>query len=372
MRRAIVHIGMPRTGSTSLQHVLATLQPALAGEGVLYPEVKPRSFPWPSPNHQPFGETLDGRRPAHEKAECLAMLSEALSTTEADTVILSYEDFAQQQRRFRVPEILRDVLGRHGFAMDVAVVVKAPSEHLNSLYTHRAQLVAERRSFRAFGRQYWRSGRFDYHALIEPWLAASEGRVAAVPLRDRRSGDPLIQRVIRAMGLEARIGSLVGATNRNVIDNRSPGPIVVEASRRLRGLRAHRQVGVHPREIGHFMDSRAWSRGWDETSFRGDAPEIDAGVDARFAAANDRFAQRLWGAPWSAVAADAPPRPPNELAGRPIPPETAERVETIVRETVAHFGLRRLSSYRANALNRLDEEATRLARLVGYSRWRVV
>lgn len=372
MRRGIIHIGMPRTGSTSLQFVLANLRPRLIERGVLYPEVKPASFPWTAPNHQPFGETLDGRRPAHERAECLAQLSDALATTQADTVILSYEDFAQQQRRFGVPETLRAALARHGFAMEVAVVVKAPSEHLNSLYTHRAQLIQERRSFAEFAERYWRSGRFDYHALIEPWLAAAEGRVTALPLRDRRSEAPLIARFIGGLGLDDRIGDLIGAAESTLVDNRSPGPIVVEASRHLRRMRAHRQVSMHPREIGRFMDETAWARGWDATTFRGDAPDVFARVDAHFAQANDRFARAVWGVRWNDVAQDAPARPANELAGRPIPPETAERIETILAKTIAHYGFRTPPGWQAAIANRIDEEATRLARLVGYSRWRVL
>lgn len=363
---------MPRTGSTSLQVVLANLRPRLIERGVLYPEVKPASFPWPAPNHQPFGETLDSRRSAHERAECLAQLSDALAATQADTVILSYEDFAHQQRRFGVPGILRAALARHGFAMEVVVVVKLPSEYLNSLYTLRAQLVRERRSFRDFARAYWRSGRFDYDAMIEPWLAAAEGRVSALPLRDRRCQAPLLTRFIGAMGLEDRIGDLVGAADSTLVDNRSSGPIAVEASRHLRRMRAHRQVSVHPREIGRFVDQAAWAQGWDSATFRGDAPEMFARVDGHFAKVNDRFAQAVWGAPWSAVVQDALPRPANELAGRPIPPEIAERIESVLARTIAHYGLRTPPGWQAAIANRFEEEATRLGRLVGYSRWRVL
>lgn len=371
MRRGIVHIGMPRTGSTSLQVILTHLRPLLLEHGVLYPEIKPRSFPWDSPNHQPFGETLDGRRPAHEKAECLASLAQTLEGTQADTVILSYEDFAHQHRRFGVPEILRAALAQHGFAMEVAVVVKAPSEQLNSVYSHRAQMIRETRTFGEFARQAWRSGRFDYEALTEPWIAAANGRISAIPLRDRRSDAPLIERFVGALGLHERIGGLIGGNERGLVENRSPGPIAVEASRRLRRMRVHRQVKVHPREIGRFIDEQAWARGWDATPFRGNDPAMLTRIDAHFGAANDRFAQQVWGDRWDAVARDAGARQATELAGRPIPPETEEQIAWLVTQTMSHHGFHRPPDWWCRALNLVEAGATQLAPRLGYRGWRV-
>ena len=72
MRRGIIHIGMPRTGSTSLQAVLTNLRPQLGALGLLYPELAPPGSPEGADvNHQPLGEALDGRRPARERAASL-------------------------------------------------------------------------------------------------------------------------------------------------------------------------------------------------------------------------------------------------------------------------------------------------------------
>lgn len=371
MRRGIVHIGMPRTGSTSLQVVLAHARSELARSGVLYPEVAPRSFVGPCPNHQPFGETLDGRRPKRERAECLHSLSRALAETDADTVILSYEDFAQQQRRFGVPEILRAALAQHGFAMEIAVVVKAPSEHLNSVYAHRAQMIKEKRTFSEFARGFWRSTRFDYHALVEAWLVAADGRITAVPVRDRRSTAPLIERIFSGLGLLERISDLIGESERTLIENRSPGPLAVEASRRLRRMRVNRQTNVHPREIGRFIDTMSRPIEGFETTFRGNDPEIFGRIDAHFAAANDRFAQAAWGASWDLVAQNAPWRPPNELAGRPISPETEARIAALIEQTIAQFGFRTTPAWWYASADLAEAGASRLAPFLGYRGWRV-
>ncbi|KAB1070565.1 hypothetical protein [Methylobacterium planeticum] len=372
MRRGIIHIGMPRTGSTSLQAVLTTLRPQLGGVGLLYPELAPPGSPAGADvNHQPLGEALDGRRPARERAAALARLSGILGSTRADTVILSYEDFAVQKPGLGIPRIVHDLFKAHGFRTEVAIVVKPQFEQLNSAYAHLAQLVRETRTFRGFARQTWRSGRLDYAALIEPWRRAADGRVTAIPLRDARSEAPLLQRVVRDLGLADRLFPLMSAETQRLVTNRSPGPIAVEAARRLRRLRVHRQVRGHSRRIGHVLDDAAWSRGLDPEPFRGEAPEMRARVEARYALPNERFAHALWGVPWSAAVQQAPPRPPNELAGHAIPPETEAQIETLMAETVRHFGFRAPAPWQRVPADLAEAAAEHLARLVGYSRWRV-
>lgn len=371
IRRAIVHIGMPRTASTSLQAILTDLRPQLSGLGILYPRILPHGFLGPCLNHQPFGETLDGRRPRREKAECLEGLARELAGTDADTVILSYEDFALQQVRFKVPEILRTILERHGFAMEVAIVVKPQSEHLNSLYAHRAQLVREHRTFGQFACAVWRSGQFDYEALAAPWISQTNGRITAVPLRDHRSDVPLVERFFSALGLQDRVGPLIGASERTLVENRSPGPIAVETSRRLRRLRVREQTRTPPRDIGRFIDRSAWSKGWDETTFRGNDPEGFRRIDTHFAAANERFARTAWGQPWTAVVKEAVPRPPNELAGQSLSPDVEAQIATLMADAMAYFGFRRLPAWWSASADAVEAAAARLPRLVGYTGWRI-
>jgi hypothetical protein len=373
MRRAIIHIGMPRTGSTSFQEVLAGLRPKLAEAGLLYPELAPPgAHPDLNVNHQPLGEVLDGRRPRAERAVVLGRLDAALLRTQADTVILSYEDFSVQRPHFRVPEILREILARRGFALEVLMVVKPPFAFLNSAYAHRAQLIRETGSFRDYLAHHWRSGRIDYRALVAPWAEAADGRVTALPLADRRSAEPLVGRIVAALGLGDRLGKLIGAQAAGYRTNRSSGPVAVEASRRLRALRVHRQIAGHPRCIGHALDQAAWARGLDPAPFRGDAPEYRARIAAHTFETRERFAQLAWGRSWDAVVAPDRDLPPNELAHRAIPAETEAQVAALVRETMRRFDFRAPAPHLARSAAWIEGGALGLARLAGIeSRWRV-
>ncbi|MDP4003764.1 hypothetical protein [Methylobacterium sp. NEAU K] len=372
MRRAIVHIGMPRTGSTSFQEVLARLRPQLPSVGICYPKLAPPGSPESSDvNHHRLGQALDRRRPAAERRDGLARLDAVLAGTQADTVILSYEDFAVQRPRWQVPAILRETFARHGFALEVALVVKPQGEQLASAYALRAQVLGEARTFRDFVRHEGFSGRYDYAARLEPWRQAADGRVVALPLGDRRSDAPLLARLIDGLGLGARLAPLLLPTDPDYRTNRSAGPIAVEAARRLRGLGVHRQVIGHPRLLGHFLDHWAWDRGLDAERFRGDAPEALARVAAHHAASNARLAAACWGRPWDAVVARAPAAPPNEIAGRPIAPETEAQVGALVEAAKAHAAFRAPPAWRRRAEGLFERIGERLAEAAGYPAWRV-
>lgn len=372
MRRAIVHIGMPRTGSTSFQELLASVRPSLAAAGLDYPDLDPPDFGLGAGvNHQSLGEALDGRRPRSERTASLARLVEALQATQAETVLLSYEGFSVQRPALGVPALLRDLFADFGFAMEVAMVVKPQAGQLNSAYAHRAQVVRESRTFDEFCRRHGRSGRLDYHARLLPWLKAADGRVTAVPLRDARSDKPLLERLVRDLGLAQQMQPVLSQAQLFYATNRSPGPVSVEASRRLRALRVHRQFAGHPRLIGHVVDQGAWLRGLDPEPFRGNAPERVARIETAFALSNARFAAAAWGVPWESVVAAPPARPPNELAGSPIDAETEAQIEMLVEETLQHFAFRKPALWQCAPANALNAGAERLASMVGFARWRV-
>ena len=372
MRRAIVHIGMPRTGSTSFQEVLARLRPRLESVGLCYPKLAPSGASASDDvNHYLLGRALDGRDSMRERLGSLSRLAKTLSDTEADTVILSYEDFAVQRPDLCVPSVLADVFARHGFAMEVALVVKPQAEQLASAYALRAQLIAEARTFREFVNREGTSGRYDYAARLEPWLRAAGGRVVAVPVRDRWSDAPLLARLIEALGLSARLEPLLSTGDLTYRTNRSSGPVAVEASRRLHGLGLHRQITGHPRRLGHHLDDLAWARGLDAEAFRGNAPDALATVAAYHAASNERLAAKCWSRGWDAVVAGAPEYPPNELAGQLIPPDTEAEVEWLVAEVVARAAYRAPPAWLRWLDSAVERGVERLADLVGGPAWRV-
>lgn len=373
MRRAIVHIGMPRTGSTTFQSVLFRLGPELAKVGILYPDLTPRSAAdHPHLNHQHFGEALDGRRPRREARELLQLLSRELACTKADVVLISYEDFIQEKQAARISNTLRSVFDQHGFQMEAVVAVKPQSEHLNSVYSHRMQMMSEKRRFSEFATAYMTSGRFAYHKLAEPWLAACSGRVRGVPTRDMRSAAPLVRRMLVEMGLDNRVGPLLVEDDLARVENRSPGPVTVEVSRRLRHMRVQARIPTRAREMVTFVDHLVRDRGFDQVPFKGVGPDLGAHMSRLFQDTNDQFALAVWAQPWSAVVAPEPAYPVSEIAGRPIPPELETLVSGIIREACRQFNVVPIRPRTSGLAELLADTGGWLGQSLRISKWRVL
>jgi len=360
MRRAIVHIGTPRTGTTSLQHVLTRLRPALAEAGVLYPDLTPASATAPHLSHQHLGEALDGRRPRQERAELLDSLAAQLRATPCGVVLLSYEGLCQAPPLLGVPRTLAALFAAAGFAMETVMTVKPQAAYLNSLYTWRTQFLREGRTFPAFAAAWMGGARLDLHRMAAPWRAASGGRCAVVPVRDRRDGRPLVERVLAEAGLLDRAAPLLTGADAGLTENRSPGPVAVEVLRRLHAGGARRMLGARSREASRFVEAAARMRGLDAAGFQGVSPALHAWAVARWAAANERLATQAWGTPWMDRVEDGRPPTLNEVAALPPDPAADAAVSAILHDACVHFGVRLRTGWTAR-LHGLADAASGLA-----------
>lgn len=337
MRRAIIHIGWPRTGTTSFQFLLDRLRPILAESGVLYPALTPAGASRPHLNHQHLGETLDGRSPRAQRDELLGKLGAALAATRADVVLLSYEGLAQLRRPGSAAEILAALFDRHGFTPEVVATVKPQETFLNSTYTWRCQFLREARPFATYAAAELGNRRLDYAAVLAPWQVAAAGGLRVVPMHDCASPEPLIWRLLDTLDLLDRVRGALSAADLARRENRSPGPVAVAASRWLHRHGAAAALGPDGRTAGRYLEAAARSRGRDGATFCGLTPGLAARIRDRFAAANDAFAEQVWGCPWDARVAPVAAAAPNEiLAADPD-------VHAVVEATLRQFGLSRRS-----------------------------
>ena len=355
MRRAIVTLGLPRTGATSFQEVLTRLRPNLGEVGLCAPKLAP-------PVLHASADVTQHR---------LARLATILAETDADTVIVACEDVSVQRPAPGGPARLAAVFGRFGFAMEVALVATPQAERLACAYAQRTQVLAEARSFRGFVRREGFSDRYDPLALLDPWRRAAGERIRIVPVRDRRSPAPLLVRLVAELGLTERLDPLLAPGDLLERVNRRSGPFAVEASRRLHALGLHRRAAGQRRRLGHLLDNLAWARGLDGEAFRGEAREAVAAVEAYHGEANERLAALAWGRNWDAVVACGPALPPNELAGRTLPPESEAEVEGLVADVTAHAGHRAPPRWLRRVDAIVEDGIERLTDLIGRPTWRV-
>lgn len=368
MRRAIVHVGLPRTGTTSFQRVMSGLRADLLACGILYPQLTPRSAGQPHLSHQYLGEALDGRRPRADRAELVDLLAHQLATTDADTVLLSYEGFCLAPAWLRVPQRLASLLARHGFAMDVLATIKPQAELVNSAYTWRTQFLREARPFTACFKADIDAMQLDLNRVLRAWRATCDGRIMVVPTRDARSERPLVERILEEAGLLPRMAGMLGPQERTLMENRSPGPVAVEVARQLRQGGAHLSLGRSARDVVRFVEQEATARGANAIPFMGLDTAARAIAHAKWRNANDRFARTVWCEAWSARVVEQSTAASNDILQRDDAAADLRLVADILGETCERYRLR-LDRGSGLALRQAaSTAASRLARMLRYGR----
>lgn len=340
MRRAIIHIGTPRTGTTSFQAILSAHRDKLRQAGLLYPDLTPRSTPGPHLSHQYLGETFDGRRPRRERIELLSTLDQALVDTVPDIVILSYEGLCLLPAWHRAPAMLAELFARRGFAIEILLTVKPQAWYAQSQYTWRCQFLRERRLFAAALPRDLRHRRYDYNAMLHGWASGGACRVHVVPVHDRRSDAPLLARIFAELGLTDRIASIIAEDDLTLGENRSLGPAAIEVARRLRDRGLMAWDSARARAITDFVAAQARARGLDLAPFNALDDDTVQRVSSLFALRNDVFAHHVWGESWSRRVATVPLAEINEIGSQTTDRDRARHIEEIATAAREQFQLK--------------------------------
>jgi hypothetical protein len=93
--RFILHIGQSKTGTTSLQGVLAANRIRLAKQGILYPDIQLNGIELNIPNHNSFADSLADsiRYPGLQAEEYMSRFRGQAIAARCDTILLSAESF---------------------------------------------------------------------------------------------------------------------------------------------------------------------------------------------------------------------------------------------------------------------------------------
>ncbi len=139
LRRLIIHAGMPRAGSSSLQEALFHSRVALEAEGLLYPvlglEHAAASELAQVYNHKLLFQSARGLWPTKSFRPLHAEIAGQIAASPAECVMLSYEGWWDPRSHRRLKRTLR-VLQKAvpGLTPEIAVVVREPVAFIVSLY----------------------------------------------------------------------------------------------------------------------------------------------------------------------------------------------------------------------------------------------
>lgn len=176
-RQIFLHIGQPKTGSTSLQFFLHRNREALAARGILYPTTLPGQRL--QEKHHCLVENLARMTDRDTAAEpAWSAILQQIDASSASQVVLSDELFWRilEHRPAGRPQVIRWIARQlAGHEVIVVCYLRRQSDWIESRYNQLAKMEATvngKMPFEVFVDKHAEMGALDYDAVLADWAAA--------------------------------------------------------------------------------------------------------------------------------------------------------------------------------------------------------
>ncbi len=285
-RSLIVHVGASKTGTKSIQFLLAAFTPRLARRGIVVPRTD-------GGNHHNLLLEVARRWTHDPRGTSWRAVEDTIRSSSADTFVLSSELFTDDALGGE-PAVarLRELAERTRLAVRVVAYVRPQPERMESWYGEVVRLGTLWRTFDAFAAETLAravGGPFDYEAMFRPWRDAFGANVAVFPLESGRPAEGLLPHFLGLLGA-ADPATLRRVARLRLRANVRIGAGDVEVRRRVAELlrgRAEQEC----RRAMRRLDGLPALLGNDPPFCAFDAPGATA-VARHFACSNARFARR--------------------------------------------------------------------------------
>lgn len=327
-RLAILHAGMPKTGSSALQSFLARNDAALLGHGILYAGTgRSRGG---RIEHGDLMRAITGRVIYDRTQGLPEALDAELARVPHEVLILSSEYLFGPLYFSPLPQV-PEFLASRGYRIHGVMYLRDQPEFLNSTYSQMAKTAREARGFGAFlderlskaedGTGEGRSLRLS--RLLDPALASwgtHDFRPYDAGLRARGIEPDFlgaVEAAAHAQGLARGFTAEAAAARfeRGARVNETCGPVQVDVGRRIARALAGRfaRKAYFPVTIGveKLLAAAVARAGLDEPAYAGMAAEDYGRIRAELGPENEAFARATWGRGWAEV---FPPRPAGSFA----------------------------------------------------------
>ena len=184
-RTLIVHIGLPKAGSTSIQQTLRAQQPRILHQGVWALATSRRQ---PFYNHNQLVRTLSGEGRVHTASPRLwYALAKELRDCPVPTPVLTAELFTAEGMLTHTPahiavRYLSALIERCGVEVRLVAYVRPQYQLLESLYAQAARKSRCTDSFEGFVADALSCRLFDFNRIFAPWRRRFGNRLEVWPL----------------------------------------------------------------------------------------------------------------------------------------------------------------------------------------------
>jgi hypothetical protein len=317
-RRCILHVGSPKTATSSIQSVLKHNRRRLLKDGILVP----RSGQTQSGSHRYLAFSLAGQAvPPEGEAADLKLVRE-VSRSDADTVLISSEFLWTILTKETAAERLLARLRALDLDVTVLLYARNQPQYFNSIYQHDANF-RQRRAFSTLLSGARRNmARYSYSRWLE------FARTHNLPLLVRP-----FSAEVRERGVVEDFLTTVGVSSASGYDTsaelrRSVGPFTVAVAQSLMG-RIEDTKSLTEQQSSDCRDAlRAELRRRHiiDHGYCGLTTGLAADIEQAFQEDNARFSHAAWGKPWHEVFATDVGQvfEPNDYAVTGVPPDRRE------------------------------------------------
>jgi hypothetical protein len=320
-RELVIHAGTHKTASSYIQSRLAANRVTLGQAGVIvrYPTR-------PARKHKPLAAAL-----AKERWALWRRFLRGLPA-QGDSVLISAEQFTQPLTKPRRLEALLELLEQEGFRLHVLCFLRDQPDYINARYVHSTRRLYHCQDFDAYVQAQLAERRhiYDYQQLFRPLLGHPGVRCTFLPY-GTAFGDPF-ERLIEALGVTPPPQGWAPADPSK--GNVQPGCRGVWLARAV-GLRL-KDLGVSGRTLantGAVVRRIAEGQGWQDDRYCGFDPPAAEAVADHYSAANDAFAERVWGCRWRDRIPDVPMQ--RRIFDPPASGPEREALERLVDQALA-------------------------------------
>ena len=323
-RRCILHVGSPKTATSTIQSVLKANREKLLQDGFLVP----RSGRTDSGSHRFLAFRLAGQPVPRAAAAADGDLEREIAASDAETILISSEFLWSILNKTDAAE---RVIGRlRAIDLDVTLLlyVRNQPQYFNSMYQHDAHFRRRRGFLEFVGGARRNMARYGYGR----WLAIAETH--GVPLIVRPFSEEVRKRGVVEDFLAAAGIAPAGRYDLGSELRRSVGPFTVAVAQSLM-----RRIGERAKlseqqasDCRHALRSELRRRSIEDHGYCGLTTGLAAEIEQAFAKDNGRFAEAVWGKPWGEIFASDTGRDfePNDYAMTGVPADRRQLLEEVL------------------------------------------
>ncbi len=298
-----LHIGLPKSGSTSIQSMIFANRKQLARHGIYVPEASTNGYRR-ADHHMLAWEFIGKSAPRDVEGHREALKSELVRQRNPDHILITSEYFQDKLGSVPYIENLRAYFAALGYRLRIVAYVRPQPEYINSNYAQNVKLLFNKLGISEYVERSLNLDRFDYQKHLLPAFLVGGIDVVYRPFNRKIMERGIGADFLNTLGLDDQA---IAGMRLPTVENVSPGPktlaLCLAISRRLA------REGIELDDDNRYKASRVLQDlgddlDWNAVKFAGITRKAAQRMRRRFITGNDKFAAAVWQQSWHEVFGD--------------------------------------------------------------------